>query len=345
MEKNRISKQDIELLEKIKNVTSSIESLYKKMYELEISGKQESEEFNTILGYLRIVLETENKMYQDASLTTQKSAALADYILDSLPDDFLNDNESIVNRDYSNRTLRRILNTFISKVISDYDGVKQMLPEELTEIISLLGMPNPDEVLSKSVYGGIELRKAFEKDILNGFLIFLKGFINKKGYESFKDSLIGCKYNTIFVNKSLEDDLLQSKFELSETIYMNSRLAADITQTDLEVYEALKDTHGADEAVCQISELLVMSDEDFEKNENIIVSVLRQCFMRSAFLLMGDEAIANINYQFHEFIEDKKYLDKHPDDQTGPNVVIKCFKAVKSDRSKANIISFGYRGM
>lgn len=344
MEKYRLQTQDFELIEKLTKTTTSIETLYKKMYDLEINGKKETEDFKKIVDYLKIAIDVESKMYQDSSLSYQRCIALADYILqDKLPDSFLDDVESIMTQDYSNRVLRRILNILVHKIISDYESVKEMLPTELLDLMFQLGISNPDKMVTQAIYSSIELQKAFEKDTLNGYLVFLQEFINKKDYEAFKEDLIRSKYNTSFINKIIEEDMISNNFDIPETFYLNSKFVADITQTDLKLYGLLKNSYGVKESTKQISEVIEMKDEDYNNPKSATTSILRQCLMRASFLLMSDEVISDINYEFHEFIENEKYLNRHPDDHISERLIINCFKSIKRDKSKQVVLSLGFK--
>jgi len=344
MEKYILKSKDYEFINNLIKTTNSIDSIYRKMYDLEINGKKDTEDFNQILDYLSMAIEVEEKLYKEANLSYLQCIAIADYILqDKLPDGFLNDTESIMNQCYDNRVLRRILSILVHKIISDHESVRQMLPEEIIELMEQLGMPNPDKLVSQAIYSSIELQKAFERDIFNGYLAILQEFIVSNTYKNFRNDLIRSKYNTSFINKQIENDMISSKFDIPDTFYVNSRFVADLTQTDLELYKMLKNLYGVKESTKQISEVIEIGDMDYSDSKKAITSILRQCLMRSAFLLMSDEVISDVNYEFHEFVEDKKYLDRHPHDRISEQLIVNCFKAIKKDRNKPSVLSLGYR--
>lgn len=344
MDKYILNSSDFELINNLIKTTSSLDTLYKKMYELEINDKKQTEEYQKLLDYLNISLEVEDKLYSEANLSYSRCIAIVNFILNKkLPDKFLNDVESIMQQDYSNRVLRRILSVLVHKILEDYENIKEMLPNEIIDLMHQIGMPNPDKVVSHAIYSSIELQKAFEKDTLNGFLVFLQEFIDGKDYRFYKNDLISAKYNTAFINKSIESEMVNNKFEIPETFYVNSRFVADITQTDLELYNLLKNLYGVKESTKQISEIIELGDMDYSNSKKAITSILRQCLMRANFLLMSDEAISDVNYEFHEFVEDKKYLDRHPHDRISEQLIVNCFKAIKKDKNKPCVLSFGYR--
>ena len=260
-----------------------------------------------------------------------------------LSKEFPNDMDSIMTQNYDNRILRRILSTLVYRVISDYEGIKNTLPNEIIDLMTQLGMPNPDQIVSQSIYSSIELQKAFEKDLINGYLVFLQELFNKKENIPYRGALLKSKYNVLFINKQVEKDLLSSKFHIQDNFYANSKFIADLTQIDLELYKMLRNSFGVKESAKQISEMIEVGDMDYSDINTSISSMLRQCLMRSAFLLMSDEVISDVNYEFHEFIEKDDYLKRHPNDRISEQLIINCFKSIKRDRTKQMVLSFGLR--
>jgi len=344
MEVYRLEKKDFEQINNLIKTTSSIDNLYKKIYALEIDGKKDSEDYKKLLDYLNIAIEVETKLYNEYNLNSSKCIAWAEYLLsDRLPDGFENDMESIMKQDYSNRIIRRILSVLVHKIVSNHKNVKEMLPTEIMELMKQLGMPNPDKIVSQAVYSSIEIQKAFEKDILNSYLAFLQEFLQKEEYRNFRSQLINSKYNIAFINKEIENSMISNNFDIPDTLYVNSRFVADLLQMDLDLYKLLKNSYGVKTSTQQISEIIEIGDLDYSDPIKATTSILRQCLMRAAFLLMSDEVISDVNYEFHEFVEDKKYLDRHPNDRISEQLIINCFRSIKKDKNKPNVLSLGYR--
>lgn len=339
MEKYKLQNEDYELIQKIIKITNLIENLYKKLYELEINNKKDSNDFKNYITNLKNTIKIENKIYKEANLDYLRSYALANYILNfKLPDNFLDDIESIMKQDYNNRVLRRILNVLYHNIVYDNKMYKEKIPSELLDLMKNADISNIDSIVNESIYSNIELRKAFEKDILSGYLVFLQEYINNSYYKAFENEFIFNKYNTSFINKIIENDIINDNFNIQNTFYINSRLIADLTETDLELYEYLKNDYGLDECAKQIAKLIKMSDKEYNDKKNIITSLLRECYIRSTFLLLNDESILDINSDFHDFIESDEYV-KNGNNYISEGSIIKCFKLVKKDRNIPKIIS------
>lgn len=344
MENYTLNTNDFELINKLIKLTSSIDTLYKKMYELEINDKKQTEEYQKTLDSLSGYLDLEKRLYDNSNLDFSKCIAIVKFIINKkMPDEILNDVESIMQQDYNNRILRRMLNIFSNKILENYETIKEMLPKEIINFMEQIEIPDSDKVLSQTIYSSIELEKAFEKDMLNGFLVFLQEFIEGNDYKNYKNDLICAKYNTAFITKSIENDLINNNFDISKNFYINSRLVADLTKMDLELYNMLKNSYGLKESNKQISEILKIGDMDYSELKKVITSIFRQCLLRVNLLLMNDEFIENVNNDFYEYIKDGKYLDRHSDDRISKQLIINCFNSVETDKNKPFILSLGYR--
>ena len=95
MESFQLSKQDYANMSRIIAVTRAIGSLYKKMADLEAAGKQDIGEFEKLQEHLKLAIEVEEKVYQDANLDYLKCREMAQFLNKS--DDV---QDEIVNQDY-----------------------------------------------------------------------------------------------------------------------------------------------------------------------------------------------------------------------------------------------------
>lgn len=345
MGKYILQKKDFEEIAALINVTTAISNDYKALYNLETNGKKDTEEYKKVLDNLHMDIEFENKLYNEYyHLNYDKCYAWIEYLFENqMPKELKKDIESMMEQDYSNRVIIRILNTLINKMTEDYQNIKKIIPEEVIELLKQLGMPNPDKLASQSAYSNIKIQESLEIDTLNAYLSILQEYIQKEDYRSFRNQLINSKYNITFINKEIEKGMLSNNFDIPETLYINSKMIADLHQVDSNIYDLLKDHYSIQISAKQISEIIEISDMDYSDQNKATTSILRQCLMRASFLLMSDDAISNVNYTFHEFIEGKEYLDRHPNDRISEQLIINCFRSIKKDKNKPNILSLTYR--
>ena len=343
MEEYSLTSQDYNWLQQMIKNASSIETLYKRLFSLELSNQKDSEEFKTNMDYLKIAIEVENDLIKEEKLTYAKCDALMEYILnDRVPENFLTDSESLVTQDYRNRVLRRILGMLTRYMTSDYEAMrKDALPSFMADLLGRMGMPDPQNAINTAVYNSIEMKNALDQDIMNGFLCFLGEFTDSEKYKDQREALIATKYNVAYSNRDVEINMIASSFELPSTFYSNASFVAGITDTPDELLQTLKNTHGMREATQYMVSLIRMFDKDFEDNKHVVAGILRQCFLRSSFLLMDEEQLSALDYYFHDFTESDTYLNDHPDDHIAEGYVIRCFRFADRDKKRIESTSLG----
>ncbi len=342
MEEYKIDIKDYELIRKLMQTTTSIETLYKKLYDLEIRGLKNSQSYEKYLDYLKIALEVENKTYEDATLSTERCAAIFEFLLtDRVPDGFLSDTESIMSQNYNNRVTRRILGILIQKLFSDSEYSKSMVADEIMNKYMITDGSAFDPSLFDSVSASIEMQDALEVDMIRAYLKLLQEFVDSKYLSVYRDDLIKSKYNMVFINKRVENDLVNNKFNVPEILKLDSMLVAELAELDMEVYRLITNIFGVKESAGQISELIEVGDQEYRNSSKVIEAILRQCYMRSAFLFMSEDSISDINYEFYEFIEGDNYLQRHPNDHISEKIITSGFDSIKDDRKTTGILLSG----
>lgn len=342
MEIYSITNKDIEFINILIELDTSIESIYEKLYCLEIKGKKNTKEYQELLNLLKEDIFMEKYIYDNEKLTYTRCKSLIKYIMFyKLPDDFLTDEESISLQStqiYDNKVLRRILKNLRIKLFFDINCAKNIVPKEL--INSLKEVDEEAEFLAfDGIHSGIEITKAIEKDLYNSYLYFLNTFININRETAIEKDLIHSKYYLSFINSLIEDDMLSSNFDISDKLYIGSRLIADLNDINLNTYTELRNSQGKSSSITQLSQLIDIHDFEYCSNLGIVNSILCQCMLRASLLLMDDEAIMDVNSDLHDFLESDEYLENHSSDHISQDIVIDCFKKVKKDRNVTNTLS------
>ena len=292
-------------------VTSYIDKIYSKLYNLEINGKKDTVEYKKLLENLNLAIQLENKQYEEYNLNYWKCVAWHRHFLDKkAPIKFINDMESLMQHDYNYRVVRRILGTLEKKMTLDYENLKDTLPLDMTIMLKQMGMYNNDRIFSNIIDSSLDVINSLEIDILNAYLTFLEEFVRNKEYKYLKKDLISSKYNLSFINKKIESNLISDSFEVSDTLYINSKFFADLLNLDFRTYNNLRNSNGEEKVMAQIMELLEIGDIDYNETNKVATSVLRQCLIRATLLNMGDDMVSKVNSKFCKYIADKKYLEK-----------------------------------
>lgn len=336
MEEYTLVSRDYQWLKEVIKNTESIESIYKKLCELEINGQKDSEEYKNYLDYLKIALEVEDQIYSSSKIDFFRGNALFNYIVeDRLPERTLTEKESLIAQDYDSRVLRRILGNLNKLIVSDYKNVEQVaIPPQLILLMRVLGMNDVDQRVSNAVYSGVEIKNAIDHDILNGFLTFLGELLKDPKYEEYKSNIIATKYNAAFVDRGIEADMLNNSFELPDGFYLSVNFAAGVCETPQELLDQLKNHQGLEESTHHLMGLIKMHDKDYEDKKKVFGALLRQCFVRSSFLLMDEKLLREFNRHFHEFVISDDYLEEYPNDYIGQQKAFDCFDTTVEDKKR-----------
>ncbi len=340
MKKTNLMDEDYKWLEKIIKISTSIEKLYKEIFVLEINGQKDSETYKKNMDYLNISLEVESKIYENVTFNYLKYDELISYLTNQLPSNILDMPECIIERDYRERVIRRIIYNLLAQLqeiaLKKY---KVELPDDILNFASQFGVFNLNQIANITIYFDNEIKKSLGKDFLTGYLIFLQEFINNDNFNDFQKDLIKSKYNVSFLNKHIESEFKNNNFQIPDVFYPNSSLVPDFSRINSNIYIDLKDSYSFRQAIYQISKLIETSNQDYQDYNQKLTSILRECLIRATFLFMSNEKLEDLNYQFHEYLESDEYRKKSLNNKISEEIIINCFNNIKKDRNKINILS------
>ena len=214
MEKYELTDKDFELLDRLIKNNTAIESLYTKMYNMEIAGVKKSSDFDKQLELLRLSLEAENRIYEETNLNSQKCLAYIRYIKEVTGDEnFPGGIENIVAQNGNYIVFMRIANRLTHKLNSDIQYKRENIHPIVMGILENMGLSDFEKRLKQAIYVSNEIEEAFERDFINAFLSFLKGAIDSEDYsEDCKEGLIVCKYYTSYIYSFVEPNMIACGF-------------------------------------------------------------------------------------------------------------------------------------
>lgn len=184
MEKYVLVEKDIMTIKELLKLSSSISTLYKRLCDLEINGKESTLEYQKVLNYLEVAVEVEDKKYE--GLSGRVAIAMFEYIAeDNISIDFLSDAESIMRQDYSNRSTRRVLNN-LWKIVFDNPVLFADYAIDNKKKYSDMVLKSASEDLKK-------IKDFMEKTEKSLMLNFLNEYICNSN-DQIKGSLINAKY-------------------------------------------------------------------------------------------------------------------------------------------------------
>ena len=337
MDDYKLEKEDYIKFDRLLKVTKSIYSLYNKLYELEIEGKKDSEEYDKVLEYLNLSIEVENNIYKEFN-NFFKTISLIDNIIKDLPKKYNFYTESIIKRDLDRNIVQRILITLINRAFTEEDCIYETFIDNIGYYNELI-CGDLDNLLDKSVEKTLKMFKAIEKDYFNIFLYFLNEVKESAYEETFNNALIKAKYDLSFLNRNIENDLINMRFELPDKIIMNSKFISENITFNNRNYNYMKNVIGKYKADYNIHELLKQYDSDYSNEDCLISNFIRQLFLIASLILVSKKCIEQINNDFNKVIESDEYLKYHSDDKLSQNYISNLIDAalLRKNNIKKNI--------
>lgn len=339
MQDYNLTKTDYDEINNLIKLTRLIDDLYFKLYELEIENKKETEEYKKLIGYLNILLEKESNKYKECNLKVSKCVGWVNYLLDDkLPPSVQLDFETILNQDYSHRTIKRILNRLLN-IIESSKIYNETISNDLKNDIGKRGIKLPKEAIDHSVTSSVRIRKSLESDIHNLYLSLLEEKINDGVYKSIKNDLINSKYNFSFMNKDIELGMIANNFKTSSTLYIGSKMISQLQYIDESLYNFFKDSYGIKMLMEQIVELLKIEDADYNNRKKLTTSILRQNLINAILLTISNEIINDIKREYKVIIAKEFYTLNPTSNDMSKGLINYYLENAVNEKNKLNVLS------
>lgn len=332
MKKFEFSKDELIEIEELLNISNTINNIYEQLYQLEIDNKIESHNYQKLIDYLKEKTTIENQKY--AKLNYKQCKNIFSFLLTSNKLLKENNTECLLFQKYDDKIPRRIMSFLSKKIILD-----ENYQQENIELINNIGINIPSDEITKILNKNVKIEDAVRTDVLSILLTILNEYISNKKYNKYKNELIKLKYYILLINKDIEEQLLITKFNISNYIYLNSNILTNILKVHQEQYDLIKNIETELSTLIHISELLELKDTDYNNDKKNIESIIRQCYIRALLTLMNEEAVYNLNKKFYDLLNDEEYLKQELKNSISENIIIYCFKCQKQDRPKIRTLS------
>lgn len=329
MNYNKFNNNDYNFIKNIIKIASDIQNQYFKLYILEIEGKKDSLEYKDNIIKLKELISLEDSEYNKFNLNIFKCVSIIEYLVQNyLPKDYASNFESIIEQDYNDGYIRRIINILLSKINYNQNNI---FPKELINSLNKIGYFEIDYKEN--------IKITIDEDYMNLFLMILEKYIKCDKDDSRRDILIEGKYYTILVNKNIEDNFIDNNFYYPENVYLISRYVSDLRRINSRKYRIIRNLYGLEMSLSIINILTEIKDFDYDYIDTELEVIFLQSLLRASFILMDDNYIYKMNELFHEQVESESYLKDHFDDEISENKIINCFKKVNEDRKNLKILS------
>lgn len=334
------SKEELIIIESFLESSNTISNIYDKLYHLKITGQKNSYEYNQLLDILKEAIKEENKKYQAANLTLEQKLKIIE-LLSSTPNTLkIEDINTIINQNDNDKVQRRIINILINQVITNIDYTKDSIPKEIFEFFKSSGIPINNNQAYKEINNYSKIQLSINNDIIIVFLAILQETLNISKNNKYQKQLIKALYTSSFINKDIEKQLIENKFDISTNIYISSKFINDLLNIDHITYDLLATLIVENQIITHIKDILKIKDAEYENSTISMSSIIGQCYIRALLTFINDDQVYELNEQFHKYIETPTYLEEHQKDKISEQAIMNCFKSIKFDRTKKRIISF-----
>lgn len=325
-------KNELQIVESLLEAATTIDNIYENLYNLEITGKKDSEDYRKLLNALKKAKKIEEARIKQANIDYDQAIKII-LLLQNTPTWIKNNNlYCTLLQKYDDRVIRRIINIFNYQIKISIKYQEKHKSKEIIEFLHILGETEEDLLKDMSNYEKVNF--AINDDIESTLIAILSDYISNPAYSIYKNQLIKAKYYIAFINRNIESQLLAKGFDSTEETYINSTLIANMLGKTQEEYHSIIAINTLYYLMPQISELLSITDDDYSVPEKNVESILRQCYIRAMLTMLSDEDVQKVNNKFLSIINSKQYIQKHTTDSISENAVACCFKCQNFDKGK-----------
>lgn len=336
MNLNNFTKEELTIIESFIKSSHNIKNIYEKLEQLDINNLKNSQEYIYLINKLKEEINVENNKYKNANLTTEQKIKIIE-LLASNPNSSRKDNiDTIINQQDNDLITRRVFNILINQTITNIDYTKNNIPTELLEFIKDYNLSINDNKINKEINNYTKIQLAISNDINLVFLSILQDNLNLWKYSQYKNNLLKSFYSTLFINKDIEEQLINNNFNIDNNVYISSKLINDLLNSNSTIYNIISSILVEPQLDSHISNLLKIKDTEYNYPSINIYSILTECYIRSLLTFLTNERVQYLKKQFHYLIINPAYSK---DNRNSQEIIINCFKNIKQDKSKKRIIS------
>lgn len=276
---------DYELLKKLLKITKKIKLKYNELYNLELSSKKDSEEYNKLLKSLKYYIQMEDKLYEIIGTDINRLFLFYDYLCPNGDNDYEEEIEILKNSDENNIFKERIACKILELILGySFDEEKDEIDLEDDE------KEQYDQEYKE--YALIEL--SVQEDISNSILVMIEKYAKNEKYDFALDMLIKFKYNFLFMYKNIENTALKNNLDINIDLYLKSIFLTDIYRKNKEDTLITLNDYIDDLCKMEMQELMRLirevKDENYRRKELVLTALL----LRTSIMFMDSIKVNNI---------------------------------------------------
>lgn len=315
MKKYNFKIDDMRQIKKLIRLSNNIGELFKKQIILEYNGKKDTEEYKEILKNIKIVEGAEDYIYNKAELDYSKCIAWLDMIINELlPIDLNNNIDSIIEQDYENNSIRRVLNVLIYKLTYEYN---ELIDKDTCALLNNV-IISKFNIKEYDFNRYLKLKLNFEREILNNLLIYLNDYSTYEQLdESIKQIVFRAKYRLLQAHKYISD--------MPDELCIQNMLKI-LERIDINKYRNLKDCFFVEFSLQQFDKLT----NDCNTEQYNLFSMRYIVFM-STLLSMSNKNLKKVRKNFMSF--NYNNIDSKVNDIV-KNLIKNSFTKIEKDKKQ-----------
>lgn len=323
-------------IDKIFSISSDIFKIYQELIDLEKLNFNTKKIYQDKLEILKLYRQLEDETYKnlfehsnlEKLIKLRYQLNIDDMLETKLTDlDFIVEDQILNQEGIENIVKRRIFNTISDKIVelSDSDDIINQLRYEMFNLSdSYVDMGDKKILIAGR---GHTLYNIFEKAMNNIFLkyiYFIQTYITAGGVNRL--GFLIQKYDLFFLNKNLEDKMLQEDFQI-KLDFIDKVKNQEEFEVNQELYDFFQKEKNIEFFLESIFKILEMQDDDFKgKEEAITLFELEKLefIVRACALEVDDQIREEQIYEIQNI--------KNPNNEQTRKSLVKVIENTKKDR-------------
>ena len=336
MERLDFTLEELHQLETLLECSSKISNIIDSLYILDITEQKESSQYEIKLQELKQAIDNENKTYQTANLSYQQCLKYSKLLSSQTNIPIFDDKAPTSIKHYRHRIFKRVINILMTLVQNNSSFHQNIISNSLLIDSNTDNTNTIQNSFTKGLSNSFKVQLSLNDDINSMFLSILESYIPQSEYQQ---ELIKVKYTLATTHKSLEQLILENKFNIPNTIYLGAQLMNELFQESQLSYEIIRFAELKTKTKIEINKIIEITDKEYLKDSIKIDSIISNCYIRALLSLMKDEDIENLEQEFKTKTQQPEYLYKHINDQISENMILSCFQSSKYDKKRTRVLT------
>ena len=331
-----LSEKDIKDTETLLKAAQAIQTLYNKLYRLDIEGKFFAEEYFNTIDYLSIANSTEIDLCNEICTDASKCNKMAEYLLTTkIKPDFLYDYDQLIRFDYKDNYVLRVKNNLLLYALKDEDRVPEECKNEMRRKIEQLRLSGiiPEE-FNTVIITNLDLDMGILTDFMNGFIYILSDEVDRCDNDKIRAKLLESRYQTSYLYQYMNENFMnhvlgKKDYLIDKPIYL---INPTIRKTHL--YLDQQAEFGTRMVTEQINRLVCLPDRLLEDENNKAKAIIYKSLLRSALYFVDYSIIDMYNRLYSKAADLSNKIYGDDTHKIIDNLICETLSNAKYDKSR-----------